>query len=370
MTTEGFTLGAKTTTPTSGVPIGIGCNIIRPYKLTSYESNMLVSQIVGTSTNSLICHKNPKQLMSTNFETIGEGVNSIRVYDWKQDINMSTETFPLGNNNAWMGLYSKTVKKDGYFTKEKEVFELNVPSNNTATALTNPGNYPSGPGSSAGRTPDTVTTSNGSIVSGYNTTLNDNTIPTKTNKKIGSNSLLKVSPSGAFSVTVTNEGKAIVSSTSTAYNFNIPSNLVFDPRYVAVSNDSITLVEKNCSVATGYSTDGIVYTYSDIKSASTAGGILNDRSTEEQQIRAASQYILLLNYVSGPTDTVTFKLGNRTSGLTWLSKIIKPTSSKKNIKIYFTQQDVTNITTICIEAFLGNISSQATYNIKTTKITC
>ena len=342
-------------------------------KIQSGINLLVFSEIIGTKSDNMVLNGYPKQIVQSGSETI----NGQQIYKSDYDMAFGSifEPIPVGGTAVinLSNFRTKVVDISGSFNKGKQVYDLQIARNNTMAGMTLKGQYPTG----SLDTPEIQTNNSNKIDSAFKSTLADNTIPGKTSKKIGANTTFKMSDSGLFSVLVTNEGKALVSTVTgmPTFEFNIPSDMVFDPRYIAVTDDSITLVESNCSYKqSNYLTGAAVYTYADIKSAANNSSfILSDKTDTEDTLRATNQYILIMRHIFGPTSGVQFKIGTKksTGSFEWLEKILKVSDSKKHIKIYLSAAEATQLLNkISVYAYTGEATNPTAYDIFTTKIDC
>ena len=349
-------------------------------KITSGINTQTFSELVGTTKDNLVLSQSPKILKSSNTKQI----NGQTIYDIDYNMNFGSiqEPLPLGGSaiNNLTDFRNKVVDSSGSWNKSKQVYEMQISKNNTITAMTTKGDYPTWPSDNNPR----VLANNSNVLDlNFQSILGSasgNSIPGSSFSKIDNNTSFKMSDSGHFCVLVTNEGKAIVSTlkglpASASYNFNIPSDMVFDPRYITVTDDSITLVESNCTyIESEYLTRALVYSYADIKAAAASSSVtLNDKTDIEDQLRTSSQYILIIKHIFGPTQNVKFKIGTKkTAGnFEWLEKILKVTDAKKHIKIYLTAAEATQLLNkISVYAYAGEVTNPTAYNIFTSKIDC
>ena len=356
---------------------GVNGSIIRPYVDTgSYKRNITCEELIGNKTSNIIASQTVKQKKTTNVNNITiEGKDYPVIFDYNYDMGFGTSyqhPISLGSQSSqtFTSFYNKVAQKESTGIKAKQVYELQVSDNYGITALTTKETPSTGTDN-----PELVTTSFQNVNTGFSSTLGDNTIVSKSYKKIDKNSSFKVSPSGAFSAIVTNEGKALVSvlpSFASQYKFNIPSDMYFDPRYITVSKDSITLVELNCTINESYLENTRVYTYSDIKAAGDSTTFeLQNKSSIESEIRGKSTFIVIMEHISGSTEEVTFQIGSL-SGTTekYINRVLKVSSDIPNIKIYLTEAESSSLSNkIIVKAFLGS-RQQAIYKIYTSKINC
>lgn len=357
---------------------GVNGSIIRPYVDTgSYKRNITCEELIGNKTSNIIASQKVKQKTTTSVNNITvEGTHYPVICDYNYNMGFDTSydhPISLGSQSSqiFTSFYNKVAQKEVSGIKAKQVYELQVSDNYGITALTTKGTSSTGSDN-----PELVTTSFQDVNTGFLSTLNDNAFnPPKNYKKIDKNSAFKISPSGAFSATVTNEGKALVSvlpSFASQYKFNIPNDMYFDPRYITVSKDSITLVELNCTIDESYLQNTRVYTYSDIKAAGDSTTFeLQNKSSIETEIRGKSTFIVIMEYISGSTEEVTFQIGSL-SGTTekYINRVLKVSSDIPNIKIYLTETESSSLSNkIIVKAFLGS-GRQASYKIYTSKITC